>query len=88
VNGDVIPRGGFFAFVSLQPAGAFLPQQIDRDQYGAVILSAMSETTMPGVFAAGTVRAGCGSTIEDAVGDGVAAARAALAKLRHHAKAL
>jgi thioredoxin reductase (NADPH) len=81
VNGEVIPCSGFFAFVGLQPSSDFLPPEIERDERGAVKTSASLETEIPGVFAAGVVRAGCGGTLEDAVTDGVAAARAAAAKL-------
>jgi len=82
VNGEVIPCSGFFAFVGLQPCSGFLPGAIERDEHGALMTSAQLETAMPGVFAAGIVRAGCGGTLEDAVADGQAAARAALQKIR------
>jgi thioredoxin reductase (NADPH) len=81
VNGDVIPCSGFFAFVGLQPSSDYLPDAIQRDERGAVKTSESLETGMPGVFAAGVVRSGCGGTLEDAVNDGQAAARAAAAKL-------
>ena len=81
VNGEVIPCTGFFAFVGLQPSSDFLPEEIELDERGAVKASRSLETAMPGVFAAGAVRAGCGGTLEDAVADGLTAARAAVAKL-------
>jgi thioredoxin reductase (NADPH) len=81
VNGEVIPCSGFFAFVGLRPASDFLPAGISRDEGGAVIASESLETGMPGVFAAGIVRSGCGGTLEDAVADGRNAARAAAARL-------
>jgi thioredoxin reductase (NADPH) len=81
VNGDVIACEGFFAFVGLQPASGFLPAEIERDERGAVLASQGHETTMPGVFAAGAVRAGCGGSLADAMADGEAAARAVVARL-------
>ncbi|MBG9386414.1 NAD(P)/FAD-dependent oxidoreductase [Caenimonas aquaedulcis] len=81
VNGEVIPCSGFFAFVGLKPSSEFLPAEIERDAFGAVKASDAMETSMPGVFAAGIVRSGCGGTLEDAVADGQAAARAVAAKL-------
>jgi len=81
VNGVVIPCTGFFAFVGLQPATAFLPEGIQRDLRGGVLTSAQYETALPGVFAAGAVRAGCGGMLEDALAEGRAAARAAMARL-------
>jgi thioredoxin reductase (NADPH) len=81
VNGTVIPCSGFFAFIGLEPASAFLPSQIERDARGAVKTGRNLETAMAGVFAAGAVRAGCGGMLEDAIADGRAAARAAVAQL-------
>ena len=81
VNGDVIACSGFFAFVGLKPSSDFLPAEIERDGTGAVKASGSLETAMPGVFAAGVVRSGCGGMLEDAVTDGRAAARAVAAKL-------
>lgn len=87
VNGEVIACSGFFAFVGLQPASDFLPVAIARDERGAVIASPGLETDMPGVFASGVVRSGCGGLLEDAVADGQAAARAVVSKLGALAKA-
>ena len=81
VQGQTIACAGFFAFVGLQPTSHFLPGSITRDERGAVLVSESLETTMSGVFAAGVVRAGCGGMLEDALADGVAAARAVRARL-------
>ena len=85
VDGEVIPCTGFFAFVGLQPASAFLPAEIERGPGGEVRTAETRETTLPGVFAAGVVRSGCGGSLEDAVADGEAAARAVVARLAAHA---
>ena len=81
VNGSVIPCTGFFAFVGLEPVSAFLPPGIERDGRGAVVTSADYETALPGVFAAGAVRSGCGGMLEDAIAEGIGAARAVAARL-------
>ena len=80
VGEEVIPCKGFFVYVGLQPTSKFLPDAIALDERGAVIVSDSLETTMNGVFAAGVVRAGCGGMVEDAVADGIAAARAVCAR--------
>jgi len=77
----VIPCAGFFAFIGLQPATDFLPESVARDARGGVITDATLQTSIPGVFAAGAVRSGCGGTVADAIADGEAAARAATAHL-------
>jgi thioredoxin reductase (NADPH) len=76
INGEELACTGFFAFVGLQPSSIFLPEQIARDAQGAVLTALDHRTTMPGVFAAGAVRAGCGGALIDAVADGEAAAQA------------
>lgn len=81
IDGKVVPCSGFFAFVGLEPASAFLPDRIERDERGAVKTGPGLETAMPGVFAAGAVRSGCGGMLEHAVADGRAAAQAAAARL-------
>lgn len=77
VNGEVVPCSGFFAFVGLEPNSGFLPAQVQRDARGAVVTNEALETALPGVFAAGAVRSGCGGMVEDAVGEGERAAKAA-----------
>lgn len=84
VNGRVVPCAGFFAFVGLDPASGCLPQDVARDAHGAVLTGPGWETTMAGVFAAGIVRSGCGGTLEDAVADGEAVARAVVERLAAH----
>jgi len=77
VAGEVVPCTGFFAFVGLAPNTAFLPAAIRKDTSGRVMTTPELETDMPGVYAAGAVRSGCGGMIEDAIAEGEAAARAA-----------
>jgi thioredoxin reductase (NADPH) len=77
-----IPCTGFFAYVGLEPASGFVPATIERDRSGFVITDTDMKTGMPGVFAAGAVRAGYGGLLMHATAEGIAAAKAARAFLR------
>ncbi|RYY89036.1 MAG: NAD(P)/FAD-dependent oxidoreductase [Comamonadaceae bacterium] len=81
INGDLVPCTGFFAFVGLAPATALLPPDLSLDERGAVRVSDDNRTELPGLFAAGIVRAGCGGALQDAIDDGMRAGRSAAARL-------
>ena len=74
-----IPCAGFFAYIGLQPSIDFAPAELERDANGCLVTDANLRTKMPGVFAAGAVRAGYGGLLTHAIADGTAAARAAKA---------
>ncbi len=65
---------GAFIFVGLSPNTGFLPQTITRDQWGFLMTDASLMTSIPGVFAAGDVRAGSTKQIASAAGEGTTAA--------------
>ncbi|HET9494614.1 MAG TPA: FAD-dependent oxidoreductase [Chloroflexia bacterium] len=65
---------GVFVFIGLTPNSGFLPAMIARDEQGFVLTSQTLETSMPGVFAAGDVRAGSMHQATSAVGEGTTAA--------------
>jgi thioredoxin reductase (NADPH) len=65
---------GVFIFAGLNPNSDFLPAEIQRDRTGFVATSPTLETTMPGVFAAGDVRAGSTKQAASAAGEGATAA--------------
>lgn len=65
---------GVFVFVGLSPNTSFLPPEIERDRFGFIVTDRMLGTTMPGVFAAGDVRAGATAQIASAVGEGATSA--------------
>ena len=67
------PAAAAFVFIGLSPNTDFLGDTIERDAGGFLITSATMETSMPGVFAAGDVRAGSTKQVGSAVGDGIAA---------------
>jgi thioredoxin reductase (NADPH) len=62
-----------FVFVGLTPDTGFLGGAVDLDEWGFVTTDGSFQTSMPGVFAAGDVRAGSTKQLGSAVGDGIAA---------------
>ena len=83
------PAAAAFIFIGLQPNTEFLGDTIEQDAGGFLVTSATMETSMPGVFAAGDVRAGSTKQLGSAVGDGIAALLMARRHLEaHHHKAV
>jgi thioredoxin reductase (NADPH) len=62
-----------FEFVGLDPNTAFLEGAVDLDPRGFIVTAGGHETSVPGVFAAGDVRAGSTKQLAAAVGEGVSA---------------
>jgi thioredoxin reductase (NADPH) len=75
VNGETeqINTVGVFVFIGLSPNSGWLHGEIKRDRYGFVETSALLETSMPGVFAAGDVRKGSTKQAASAAGEGATA---------------
>ncbi len=65
---------GVFIFAGLNPNTDWLPAEIERDRYGFIVTDAKLESSMPGVFAAGDVRAGSTKQAAAAAGEGATAA--------------
>ena len=65
---------GVFVFIGLAPNASVLPAEIERDKMGFVVTNEALMTTMPGVFAAGDVRAGSTKQAASAAGEGATAA--------------
>ncbi|MDP9343252.1 MAG: FAD-dependent oxidoreductase [Actinomycetota bacterium] len=63
-----------FVFIGLDPNTAFLKGTVDLDPEGFVVTDRTLSTSVPGVFAAGDVRAGSTKQLASAVGEGAAAA--------------
>jgi thioredoxin reductase (NADPH) len=85
------PAAAAFVFIGLTPNSGLLGDAVERDAAGFLVTSATMETSMPGVFAAGDVRAGSTKQLGSAVGDGIAAllmVRRRLEEHRHKAPAL
>ena len=66
-----------FAYVGLQPNTSFVQNLLSLDSAGRIAADALTRTEMPGVFAAGTIRAHSPCRAASAAGDGATAAVAA-----------
>ena len=75
---EEMASAGVFAYIGLDPNAEFLPATIQRDAKGFVVTNGQFETAMPGVWAIGAVRSGCGGELDDAILD----ARNAAAEIR------
>jgi thioredoxin reductase (NADPH) len=64
---------GVFVYIGLAPNTDFLREHIDLDEWGFVKTDPTFQTSMPGVFAGGDVRAGSTKQLGAAIGDGIAA---------------
>ena len=76
-----IACAGFFAYVGLEPTCDFLPAEAKRDGGGYLVTDKSLQTAMPGVYAAGAVRADFGGMLSDAIADAQTATAAASAAL-------
>lgn len=77
----VIAADGIFIYVGMEPVSGYLPERITRDASGFVLTDAEMCTSLPGIFAAGDIRAKRCRQVSSAVGDGATAATAASAYL-------
>jgi thioredoxin reductase (NADPH) len=80
---EEITPAGVFVFIGLKPNSGFLPDEIERDSQGFDKTGIDLQTTMPGIFAAGDVRAGSTKQAASAVGEGATAALAIREYLKH-----
>ncbi len=64
---------GAFIFIGLDPNTAFLDGVVDRDRWGFIVTDGSFQTSVPGVFAAGDVRAGSTKQLGAAIGEGITA---------------
>ena len=69
-----LPINGVFMFVGIRPNTGFLPPSVERDSLGFILTDQEMASSVPGVFAAGDVRAKQLRQIATAVGDGATAA--------------
>lgn len=72
---------GLFVYVGLQPASEFVSPLAQRDLQGAIVTDERLRTNLPGLYAAGAVRAGYRGSLREALEEGEAAAREALRSL-------
>jgi thioredoxin reductase (NADPH) len=64
---EEIAAAGVFAYVGLEPNAACAPAGTGRDGSGYLVTDGACETSVPGVWAIGAVRAGYSGLLRDAV---------------------
>ena len=74
---DIVETAAVFIYVGLEPNTGFVRDIIPLDEAGQIPTDIWMQTVVPGVFAAGDVRAGSASQAITAAGDGATAAIAA-----------
>ncbi len=74
---------GIFVFIGHDPNTSFLEGFVDLDEKGYVKADSMTRTSVPGVFAAGEIRAGAVKQLVAACGEGCEAALAAQEYIDH-----
>jgi thioredoxin reductase (NADPH) len=67
---------GVFVFIGLSPNTDVVKNKVEIDRYGFVVTDKALMTSLPGLFAAGDVRAGSTKQAAAAVGEGATAALA------------
>jgi thioredoxin reductase (NADPH) len=70
---EVVPADGVFVLIGGQPRSDWLPPEVERDERGFILTGRgehMFETSLPGVFAVGDVRAQSVKRVASAVGEG------------------
>ena len=85
---ELLPAAGLFVLIGAQPFTGWLPEAIERDEWGFILTGPDTgvhwllqrapfalETSMPGVFAVGDARHGSIKRVASAVGDGSIAIR-------------
>ena len=77
VGRDTLPAAGVWVYVGLEPNTAWLQDTLRLDGSGHVPTDIWLQTELPGVFAAGDVRADSASQAITAAGDGATTAIAA-----------
>jgi thioredoxin reductase (NADPH) len=68
-----VAADGLFVFIGAEPRTQWLEGVVDRDEQGFILADERMETSVPGVFVAGDVRAGSVKRIASAVGEGAMA---------------
>lgn len=79
---EEIAVAGVFAYIGLEPNTAFVPDTIKRDGQGRIVTSDALETALPGVWAVGAVRSGCGGSLDDAIAEANRVADTVAARLK------
>ena len=72
-----LPATGMFVFIGFRPNTGIIDGHVEHDDMGYLVTDANMQTTIPGLFAAGDVRAQLTRQVTTAVGDATTAAIAA-----------
>ena len=67
---ETVEATGLFVMIGAEPRVEWLPPEIERDERGFVVAGPTYETSVPGIFAIGDVRAGSVKRVASAVGEG------------------
>jgi len=67
---------GIFAYVGLEPNSGIAPAEVQRDAGGHIVTNGAFETSVPGIYAIGAVRAGYSGLLRDAAAEAQRAAEA------------
>jgi len=73
----ILDVGGVFIFIGFKPNSDILKGMVQRDGGGHIITNQLMETGVPGIYAAGDIRAQLARQVTTAVGDATTAAIAA-----------
>ncbi|HWC30365.1 MAG TPA: thioredoxin-disulfide reductase [Dehalococcoidia bacterium] len=82
-----VPVSAVFIFIGQTPNSGFLKGIVHMDKGGHIIVNEWMETNIPGIFAAGDVRANSARQVVSSAGDGATAAIRAdhyISNLSHH----
>ena len=71
---ETLDPAAVFLFVGLSPNSDWLPEGVERDGHGFLCTDKTLQTSIPGVFAAGDVRAGATNQAASAAGEGATVA--------------
>jgi thioredoxin reductase (NADPH) len=69
-----VPVSAVFIFIGQTPNSGFLKDLVDMDKGGHILVNEWMETNVPGIFAAGDVRANSARQVVSSAGDGATAA--------------
>jgi thioredoxin reductase (NADPH) len=70
---EVLNCSGVFVFIGVEPNGNYLPADIERDAGGYLITDADYQTSIPGIYAVGALRAGYSGQLASAVDEATSA---------------
>ena len=71
---ETLRPAGIFVFIGMEPNTRFVRAQLPLDDWGFVVTDRALQTSVPGVFACGDVRAGSTKQVASAAGEGATAA--------------